>query len=473
MQRGWQQLGTAWMPFADVATTDLPLSRLLRLSLFQISVGMATTLFVGTLNRVMILEMGIHATVVAVMIAIPLLVAPFRALIGFRSDTYRCVLGWRRVPFIWFGTLMQFGGLAIMPFALIVMSGLGTPSLQWTGYVGSAVAFFLVGAGAHTTQTAGLALATDLVSEAKRPRVVALMYLMMLVGTVIAAFVLGGALRDYSPVRLIEVIQGAAVVTMVLNTISLWKQEVRVRGVVPYTKDERRPVFREAWAAFTAGGDAIRLLVAVGLGFFAFNLQDVLLEPYGGEILGLSVGQTTALTGIMALGAIGAFVLAARMLERGGDPIRLAALGIGAGIAAFAVVIFASPLGSGAMFRLGAAGIGFGEGLFAVATLAAAMGLRDRAELGIALGAWGAVYATAEGLALAVSGMMKDGVQYLITTGRLGEALALPSVPYSVVYHLEILVLFATLIALGPLVARGRRAVRQERGAFGLADLPA
>ena len=284
---------------------------------------------------------------------------------------------------------------------------------------------------------------------------------LMLVGTVIAAFVLGGALRDYSPVRLIEVIQGAAVVTMVLNTISLWKQEVRVRGVVPYTKDERRPVFREAWAAFTAGGDAIRLLVAVGLGFFAFNLQDVLLEPYGGEILGLSVGQTTALTGIMALGAIGAFVLAARMLERGGDPIRLAALGIGAGIAAFAVVIFASPLGSGAMFRLGAAGIGFGEGLFAVATLAAAMGLRDRAQHGIALGAWGAVYATAEGLALAVSGMMKDGVQYLITTGRLGEALALPSVPYSVVYHLEILVLFATLIALGPLVARGRRAVRQ------------
>jgi BCD family chlorophyll transporter-like MFS transporter len=473
MQRGWQQLGTAWMPFADVATADIPLSRLLRLSLFQISVGMATTLFVGTLNRVMIVEMGIAATVVAVMVAIPLLVAPFRALIGFRSDTYKCVLGWRRVPFIWFGTMMQFGGLAIMPFALIVLSPAEMDAPHWAGYVGSALAFFLVGLGAATTQTAGLALATDLVPEDRRPRVVALMYLMMLVGTVLAAFTLGIALRDYSPVLLIKVIQGAGLLTLVLNTISLWKQEVRVRGVVPYAKEERRPLFREAWQTFSAGGDAIRLLVATGFGFFAFNLQDVLLEPYGGEILGLSVGATTALTGIAAIGAIGAFALAAQSLEKGGDPIRLAALGCGVGIVSFAVIIFAAPLDSSNLFRLGTAGIGFGEGLFAVATLTAAMGLRDKAQHGIALGAWGAVYATSEGLAFAVSGVMKDVVSYVVSTGRLGEGLALSSVPYSVVYHLEILLLFATFVALGPLVSRSRRVVRQERGAFGLADLPA
>ena len=47
-------MGTQWMPFADVATADLPLSRLLRLSMFQLSIGLATALLVGTLNRVMI-----------------------------------------------------------------------------------------------------------------------------------------------------------------------------------------------------------------------------------------------------------------------------------------------------------------------------------------------------------------------------------------------------------------------------------
>ncbi|MGP1355470.1 MAG: MFS transporter, partial [Roseicyclus sp.] len=40
------QVGPRYMPFADVATDDLPLSRLLRLSLFQVTVGMALVLLV-------------------------------------------------------------------------------------------------------------------------------------------------------------------------------------------------------------------------------------------------------------------------------------------------------------------------------------------------------------------------------------------------------------------------------------------
>ena len=80
-------LGPEWLPFADIGTAELPLSRLLRLSLFQLTVGMALTLLIGTLNRVMIVELGLSASVVGLMIALPLLAAPFRALIGFRSDT--------------------------------------------------------------------------------------------------------------------------------------------------------------------------------------------------------------------------------------------------------------------------------------------------------------------------------------------------------------------------------------------------
>ena len=115
----WVRLGTRFLPFADVATPDLPLGRLLRLSLFQVSVGMALVLLLGTLNRVMIVELKVPASLVALMIALPVLYAPFRAWVGFRSDTHRSALGWRRVPFMWMGTLVQFGGLAIMPFALL------------------------------------------------------------------------------------------------------------------------------------------------------------------------------------------------------------------------------------------------------------------------------------------------------------------------------------------------------------------
>ena len=119
----WKAVSPKLLPFADVVTGDLPLSRLLRLSLFQVTVGMAATLLIGTLNRVLILEMGVAAWLVALMVALPLVFAPLRALVGFKSDQHRSVLGWRRVPYIWIGTLLQFGGLSIMPFALILLSG--------------------------------------------------------------------------------------------------------------------------------------------------------------------------------------------------------------------------------------------------------------------------------------------------------------------------------------------------------------
>ena len=121
----------------------------------------------------MILELEVPAWLVASMIALPVLFAPVRALIGHRSDHHRSLLGWKRVPYIWFGSLLQFGGLAIMPFALLVLSGDGHGPV-WVGQLGAGLAFLLVGAGLHTTQTAGLALATDLAPKETRPRVVAL-----------------------------------------------------------------------------------------------------------------------------------------------------------------------------------------------------------------------------------------------------------------------------------------------------------
>jgi MFS transporter, BCD family, chlorophyll transporter len=471
----WRNVNTSWLPFADVASDDVPISRLFRLTLFQLSVGMVQTLFVGTLNRVMILELKVPASLVAIMLAIPLLVAPFRALVGFKSDTHRSILGWKRVPYLWLGTQMQFGGLAIMPFALLVLSEQGGRAPLWVAYAGTGLAFLLVGAGAHTTQTAGLALATDIVDDDKRPRVVALMYLMMLVGTLVSALVLEGLLQDFTPLKLVQVIQGTAVFTVVCNAVSLWKQEVRVRGVVEYKKGERRPLFRDAWRTFSEGGQAVRLLGAVGLGFFAFNLQDVLLEPYGGEILGFSVAETTALTAIMAFGAVISFIVAATLLRLQNDPIRLARQGVFVGVFGFALIALASVYTSAFFFRVGVMMIGFGEGMFGVGTLSYAMNIRDTSQHGIALGAWGAVFATAEGLSFAVSGIAKDWLSHLVARGELGVRFSTPAVPYTAVYCTEIVVLFATLIPLYFLSTRhaaAQDAVDSTRP-FGLADIPA
>ena len=177
-----RQLPASWLPFADVTSAGLPMSRLLRLSLFKFTMGITTALMIGTLNRVMIVELGVSAWLVAMMLALPLLVAPFRAVTGYQSDVHVSAFGWRRVPYMWGGTLIQFLGLAVMPFALLVLSGRGqVPVPDWVGQGAAAMAFLMVGAGLQTSQTAGLALATDQASEETRPRVVALMYTMLLV----------------------------------------------------------------------------------------------------------------------------------------------------------------------------------------------------------------------------------------------------------------------------------------------------
>ena len=221
LSRSWLHVSLKFLPFADAATDTLPLSRLLRLSLFQISVGMALAMLIGTLNRVMIVELKVPAALVAIMIALPLLVAPFRALIGYRSDHHRSALGWRRVPYIWMGTLLQFGGFAVMPFALLVLGRMGQAAHapDWVGHLGAGMAFLLVGAGMHTTQTAGLALATDLSPPESRPKVVGLMYFMLLVGMILSSLIFGFLLRDFSPGALIRSIQGAAVLTLVLKNL--------------------------------------------------------------------------------------------------------------------------------------------------------------------------------------------------------------------------------------------------------------
>lgn len=448
-----QELGTKWMPFADATSEGLTFWQLLRLSLFQVSVGVAAVLLLGTLNRVMIVELSVPATIVALMIALPVVSAPFRAMLGHRSDTHKSWIGWKRVPYLWFGSLWQMGGLAIMPFALIVLSGDQVHGPEWAGKALAGLAFLMTGIGMHMTQTAGLALASDRATPETRPRVVAFLYVMNLLGMAVSAVILGLLLRDFNEIKLIRVVQGCGVVTMVLNLIALWKQE-KVRPMTKEEMVETRPIFHEGWRDLMAGGNAGRLLLVVMLGTIGFQMQDVLLEPYGAQILGLSVGATTWLTACNAMGALIGFILAGRWMSQGQDMFRMSSRGLLVGMVAFLMVIFAAPVQSGVLFFVGAWCIGLGSGLFIVSTLTAAMSLPEQgyAGRGLVLGAWGAAQATAAGLSIALGGGLRDVAGGYAMAGHLGPVFATKTFGYAFVYQIEILVLFGTLIALAPLV---------------------
>ncbi len=461
-------LAARYVPFADAASPELPLGRLLRLSLFQAAIGIATALLVGTLNRVMIVELGVPAWWVALSVALPLVFAPARALIGYRSDTHPSVLGLRRLPYLWVGGLMMFGGLAIMPFALLLLSE-ATATAAWLARGGAALAFILTGAGMQVTQTAGIALAGDVSPAEKKPRVVALLYAMLLVGLIAGSFLLGVLLSNFSPVRLIQVVQGAATAVVLLNLVSLWKQEAR--GARRGAREDDG--FGRHWRRLMQLPRMRRFLWTVGLGTAAFSMQDIVLEPFGGEVLGLDVGFTSALTALSAGGALLAFVLSARLLSRGIDACRLAAAGALLGLPAFACVIFSAPLESPTLFRAGAALIGFAGGLFSVGMLLTAMEMPEKELTGMVLGAWGAVQATAAGVAMAVGGVLRDVVAHLAAQGWLGEVLATPATAYSVVFHLEVYLLFVVLVALGPLVRRRSLDAPVRAGRpLGLAEMP-
>ncbi|MEM7706246.1 MAG: PucC family protein [Pseudomonadota bacterium] len=452
----WASAGSRYMPFADVATPDLPLSRLLRLSLFQVSVGMSLVLLVGTLNRVMIVELGVSSSLVGLMLAMPLVFAPFRALIGFRSDHHRSAIGWRRIPFMYKGTLYQWAGLAIMPLALLVLGGkwhaAGAP--VWIGQATAALAFLLVGAGVHTVQTAGLALATDLTPPESHPKVVGLMYVMLLMSMIASALVFGMALAEFTPGRLIAVVSWTALLTLALNAAAMWKQETRHTQRRP--NDTADPSFREAWANFCTGDRTIRRLAAVGLGTMAFGMADVLLEPFGGQVLNLSVSATTKLTALFALGGLVGFAFASHILGRGGDPYRVARGGAVLGLPAFVLVMIAAPLATPMLFLLGNFLIGLGAALFGHGTLTATMNRAPKAEVGLALGAWGAVQATAAGVAMAASGVIRDLVNLIagLTDNLWGFATA--ATGYMTVYTIEIVLLLITIVATAPLIMRRR-----------------
>jgi len=330
----------------------------------------------------------------------------------------------------------------------------------------------LVGAGIQVAQTAGMALAHDLASEDKRPRVVALLYSMLLVGMIVSSSVFGLVLEDFSPQKLIQMVQGCAVLVAVMNLAALWKQEARG------AKRGRREAggFAHSWRELMAQSQMRRFMWTLGLGTLAFNMQDIVLEPYAAEILKLDVGMTSALTALSSGGALLAFMLSARWLSGGLHACRLASLGVLLGLPAFAMVIFSGPLEAAWLFRLGVGLIGFSGGLFSVGMLVTAMGLGDARLGGLVVGTWGAVQATSAGAAMALGGVVRDGVSVLAMSGAMGEALVTPITAYSFVYHLEIYLLFVELVALGPMLRSSRLAAPSHSQTsptpFGLAQLP-
>jgi MFS transporter, BCD family, chlorophyll transporter len=256
-------------------------------------------------------------------------------------------------------------------------------------------------------------------------------------------------LETYTPGRLIQVVQGSAVVTIVLNGIAMWKQEARNRARAQAAPGPQVS-FATAWTRLTGQPGMIRLLSVIALGTAGFGMADVLLEPYGGQVLAMSVAETTRLTVFLALGSLIGFTLASRWLGRGARPMDMAIYGAAIGVPAFGLIMLSPITGSVPLLIWATMLAGFGAGLFGHGTLTATMRAAARDQIGLSLGAWGAVQTTAAGLAIAIGGVVRDAV---LGAGIDGASAA---TPYTVVFGIEAGLLVLALLVAGPLWGKDR-----------------
>jgi len=119
-------------------------------------------------------------------------------------------------------------------------------------------------------------------------------------------------------------------------------------------------------------------------------------------------------------------------------------------------VIASAAVQSVPLFVMGAVLIGFGAGVFSHGTLTITMNRAPRDQTGLALGAWGAVQATAAGVAVALGGVLRDIVAAMAARDVLGASLSHPATGYAFVYGLEVLLLLVTVAVMGGVAGAAR-----------------
>jgi MFS transporter, BCD family, chlorophyll transporter len=411
--------------------------RLLRLSLFQFGLGFSVVVFTGTLNRVLITEEDIPATVVGWLLSLSLFVAPIRVLLGERSDRKKQKFGYRRLPYVWIGSMMVFSGLSAAPFCLIFLSksseiGQGTTPFA-LGVLFSTIIFLVYAIGMHIAQTGYLALVTDVIPKRDRHNAVAFLWIALIVGQIVSALIIGWYLADYKPVKLIEVMQSSSLVFVILAVAAIWKQDVA--GMFEGSEDTTVSRLRNVLS--TPRNKLFFLIVFVGT--FAITGQDVLLEPYGGQILGMSVNETTRLTAVLGGGMLLAMIFAARAHRRFATPLHMAVLACGVGVIGFGLIIGTSLHQSVPLFATGAGVIGVANGLFLISTLSIVMALAETDTAGLYVGLWGLVQTTATGIGTLIGGLTRD------TAMRASQSLM---TGYTTFYSVELVLTIVTAVLL-------------------------
>lgn len=425
----------------------------LQLGLIHVAVAMTLVPINSTLNRVMINELAISATLVAALASLPYLFAPLQVALGSFSDRHP-VLGWHRTPYIALGLALCAAGVLVSPQAAYLMV-----SQSLTGTLATLLAFGAWGMGYNLSAVSYLSLAAEISGEGGRGRTIAVMWFMMIVGIIFTAIGLSRMLEPYTPQALERAFAMVALAALALGVLGLIGLEPRAGRGAAVRADAHR--LSEMAAVIWRSPQARLFFVYLLLLLAALLGQDVLLEPFGAQAFGLSVQQTTRITSIWG-GSVLLAIVVAGLLERRLPKRPVAQAGNLTALAGFLVILAGGGLAAVGVFYAGVVLLGLGTGLSTVANLALMFDLTVPGNVGLFIGAWGFSNALSRLTGSLLGGAVRDVVA--LTTGSALQG-------YLVVFGVEAAMLVAAAFLLTRLNVRAfheqtRRGDLLERAAL-------
>lgn len=388
---------------------------IVRLGMVQIALGSIAVLTTSTLNRVMVVELALAAIVPGALVGLHYGVQISRPLWGFGSDRATDVPNARSRWIV--------GGMFVLAIAAIgaAASTILLEANLWLGLLASIVSFIFIGFGVGCSGTSLLALLANRTAPARRPAAASIVWILMIVGIIFTAIMGSIFLDPYSHQRLIALTACAGAAAVGLTLIALWGVERRSKPATIKPVSAHEPTFREALCEVWEDRQARLFTAFVFLSMLAYFTQDLILEPLGGLLFGMSVGETTALASTqhqgVLLGMLVAGGLGTRLSKRFPNILRrmivIGCIGSGAALAGLGLAALAAPdwpLKTN-IFLLGLA-----NGTFAVAAIGTMMSLAgqgQRSREGVRMGVWGAAQAVAGGLGIVSGTIMFDVTRFI------------------------------------------------------------
>jgi len=402
-----------------------------QLGLIHVAVAMTLVPINSTLNRVMIKELSISATIVAILASLPYLFSPIQVAIGSYSDRHP-ILGFRRTPYILVGLILCVLGVIVSPQVAFLMAK-NFP----LGLLMGLLAFGAWGMGYNLSAVSYLSLASELSGEKGRGKTIATMWFMMITSIIVTAIALSHMVDPYTPAALIRAFGYVAGSALILGLLGLLRLEPRSTPLEGGTPSETYTI-KQMSTAITANPVARTFFIYLLLLLAAILGQDVLLEPFGAQAFGMSVRETTSITSVWGTFVLLAILIAGFLEGRISKRI-VAQFGNVGALLGFVIIVISGIIVNKGIFYTGVTLLGIGTGFSTVANLSLMFDLTVPGMVGLYIGAWGFSNALSRLTGSVLGGVVRD-----VVTQATGLALS----GYLVVFSIEALMLLVAAIML-------------------------